>query len=470
MMQSKDMLAHASAKELAAAVRAKSVSAVELTDAAIARIEARDGPINAVVVRDFDRAREQARAVDKAIAEGADLPLAGVPMTVKESFNVAGLPTSFGLAFAKDHRPAEDADAVRRLKEAGAVILGKTNVAPGLADYQSDNPVYGRTNNPHDLSRSAGGSSGGSAAALAAGMVPLELGSDAGGSIRVPAHFCGVFGHKPSHGLLPLRGQQFPGTDGAAIELAVGGPLARSAADLDLALGVLAGPDALQAVGYRLALPPPRHTALRGCRVLLLDEHPAAATDTSVRAVLARVADELRQAGAVVARASPLLPDLAAAHKAYLGLLMTITSRGAPDAPDVISAHQWFGLLDHQAIMRRQWQALFDAHDVVLAPPFGCVAFEHIDEADWSRRVLAIDGTSTPYGDQLAWPGIATFANLPATVAPVGADASGLPVGVQVIGPYLEDRTTIAFAGLLTGGRAVPPVVPQQRAATPGRP
>ena len=169
MQQSNETLANASATELAAAVRAKSVSALELTDAAIARIEALDGPVNAVVVRDFDRAREQARRIDSGVADGADLPLAGVPMTVKECFNVAGLPTTFGFEFARDYRPTEDADAVRRLKDAGAVILGKTNVPAGMADYQSNNSIYGRTNNPHDLSRSPGGSSGGSAAALAAG-------------------------------------------------------------------------------------------------------------------------------------------------------------------------------------------------------------------------------------------------------------------------------------------------------------
>ena len=278
---------HASAKDLAEAVRTRSVSALELTDAAIARIEALDGPINAVVVRDFDRARDQARQVDLAIANGADLPLAGVPMTVKECFNVAGLPTTFGLDFEREYRPTEDAAAVRRLKNAGAVILGKTNVAMGLGDYQSDNPVYGRTNNPHDLARSPGGSSGGSAAVLAAGMVPLELGSDAGGSIRVPASFCGVFGHLSSFRIISLEGFGPPGgASRGTTAWAAAGPMARTAADLDLALRVLAGPEGRDATGYRLDLPPSRHDRLAGYRVFVLTEHPTATADDEIVAAI----------------------------------------------------------------------------------------------------------------------------------------------------------------------------------------
>jgi len=271
MSSSNTPLATASATELACAVRAKSVSALDLADAAIARIEALDGPINAVVVRDFDRARDQARRVDQAVANGADLPLAGVPMTVKECFNIAGLPTTFGRESARHYRPTRDAAAVRRLKDAGAVILGKTNVAAGLADYQVDNPIYGRTRNPHDLSRSPGGSSGGAAAALAAGMVPLELGGDAGGSIRIPAAFCGVYGHLSSFPLISLEGHGPPG--GGVIvgrAWAAAGPMARTAADLDLALKVLSGPEGRDATAYRLALPAPRRGRLADYRVFVL--------------------------------------------------------------------------------------------------------------------------------------------------------------------------------------------------------
>ena len=437
----------ASAAELASAVIARRVSAVELCEAAIRRIERLDGEINAVVVRDFERAREQARARDAMLARGTTGALLGVPMTVKESYNVAGLPTTWGLAPFRGFVPAQDAVLVARLKAAGAVILGKTNVPPALGDWQSANPIHGRTLNPHDPKRTPGGSSGGSAAAVAAGMVPLELGSDIGGSIRVPAHFCGIFGHKPSHGLLPLRGHDFPGTDGASVELAVGGPLARSASDLALALGVLAGPDADDAVGYRRALPPPRHETIAGCRVLVLDTHPCASTEASLRQALDTLAADLCRAGAGIERASPLLPDLAAAHRVYTKMLTTIVTRGMPGVREVISAHDWFGLLDQRAKIRRQWAALFEAFDVVLAPPFGTPAFEHIDEPDFDKRSLPIDGVATHYSDQLAWPGLATFAGLPATAVPVAKSPAGLPIGVQLIGPYLEDRSTIALAG-----------------------
>ncbi|MGE5116486.1 MAG: amidase family protein [Betaproteobacteria bacterium] len=447
MTRHDDDLESAGAGALAAAVATGRVSALELCDAAIRRIERLDGAINAVVVRDFERAREQARERDDRVARGERAPLLGVPMTVKESYGVAGLPSTWGFAQFADFRPLEDAVLVQRLKHAGAVILGKTNVPPGLADWQSANPVYGRTVNPHDATRSPGGSSGGSAAAVAAGMVPLELGSDIGGSIRVPAHFCGVYGHKPSYGLLPLRGHNFPGTDGAPVDLAVGGPIARSADDLALALDVLAGPGLHDAVGWRLALPAPRHARLADWRVLRLDEHPLARVDRGVKAALARLVDTLADAGVRLERTTPLLPDLAAAHRSYVAMLMTAITRGQPPGPQpVISAHEWLALLDQRERVRRQWRALFEAFDVVLAPPFGTPAFEHIDEPEWRRRTLVIDGEPTDFGAQLAWPGMATFAGLPATVAPIATGDDGLPIGVQLIGPFLEDRSTIAFA------------------------
>ena len=436
----------ATAGQLADSVRTRRASAIELCDAAIGRIERLDGAINAVVVRDFERAREQAKRCDEALARGETGALLGVPMTVKESYNVAGLPTTWGLPPFRDFRPTEDAVLVARLKAAGAVILGKTNVPPALADWQSANPIYGRTVNPHDHTRTPGGSSGGGAAALAAGMVPLELGSDIGGSIRVPAHFCGVFGHKPSFGLLPSRGHAPPGTDGAGVDLAVCGPMARSAADLELALGVLAGPHGDDANGYRIDLPAPRLPTLDGCRVLLLDAHPNARADMSVRDALHRIAGDLAHEGACIERDHCLLPDLAAAHRVYLTMLTTITTRGAPGERAVISAHDWLGLLDQRAKMRRQWRALFERVDVVLAPPFGTPAFELTDEPDWRKRTLPIDGGATPFGDQLAWSGIATFAGLPASVAPIAKSPAGLPIGVQIIGAFLHDRTTLAVA------------------------
>ena len=442
MQQSNETLANASATELASAVRAKSVSALELADVAIARIEALDGPINAVVVRDFDRARDQARQIDLGVAKDADLPLAGVPMTVKECFNVAGLPTTFGLESAKDYRPTEDADAVRRLKDAGAVILGKTNVPAGMADYQSNNSIYGRTNNPHDLSRSPGGSSGGSAAALAAGMVPLELGSDAGGSIRIPASFCGVFGHLSSFDIISLEGFGPPG--GGLIaqgrNWAAAGPMARDPADLALALGVLAGVEGRNAVAYRLTLPPPRHGRLPDYRVFVLTEHPTASVDSEIVAAIEGLAAKLERAGAAVSRRSELLPSLAETQALVERFTEAARARmpalGGP--PPKATIKDYVDCITAQEVIRRQWDAFFRAFDVVIAPCYATPAFPHIGEPDpWPglNRTLRIDGADVPYAPQHAWPLMSGMPQLPATVAPIGRTRGGLPIGAQFIGP-----------------------------------
>jgi amidase len=443
--------ATSTAGSLAKAVAARQVSAVELCDAAIAAIEAKDGPINAVVVRDFQRAREAAKAADAALARGERGLLLGVPMTVKDSHHIAGLPTTWGLEPFKDWRASRDSTGVARLKAAGAVILGKTNIPPNLGDWQAANPVYGRTNNPHDLTRSPGGSSGGGAAALAAGMIPLEFGSDIGGSIRVPAHFCGVYGHKPTFDLVPQTGHAPPGFEGpsAGVQFGVIGPLARSADDLQLAMNVLAGPERDLARGYGLNLPPPREEALGDYRVLILDAHPLAAADDEVVGPLHALADRLEGAGAEVSRASPLLPDFAAYHETYLAVLGTITGRGAPGAEPRINTFAYMNGLDAIERARAAWAELFTEFDVVLAPPFGTAAFPHTDDPQWENRTHTINGQKTPYGAQIAWPGIATFPGLPATCAPISKTKGGLPVGVQIIGQSYDDRTTIAFAGLL---------------------
>jgi amidase len=473
--------------ELMAALAVRSVSSLELADAAIARIEALDARINAVVVRDFDAARDAAKMADAARARGEHGPLLGLPMTVKEQFNIAGLPTTWGDPRSKDWRPTEDALTVTRLKAAGAVILGKTNVALHLADWQSYNDIYGTTNNPWDLTRTPGGSSGGSAAALAAGFVPLELGSDIGGSLRAPAHYCGVFAHKPSLDLVPPRGSGPPGTPAVAMRggLAVAGPMARSAADLALALDVLAGPDEmLDGIGYRLALPPPRHAELKDFRVLLLDTHPLYPTAGSVAGALAKLADRLRKAGCTVALASPSMPDLARTTRLYVQLLMTFFSADLPSdarervadaaraiAPDdeSLTAYRLRGLtinhLDwvHASRagigMRQRWQALFRDFDVLLCPAMPTPAFPH-DHSPFHSRQLEIDGNLVSYDDQIVWASIATLCGLPATAAPIDRSDGGLPIGVQIVGGYLEDRTTIAFAELLErefGGFVPPP-------------
>jgi amidase len=443
-----DDYAAAGAGELAAALASRRVGAVELFEAAVSRIERLDGAINAVVVRDFDRARQAAVAADEALARGESRPLLGVPMTIKEAFNVAGLPTTWGLESARDWIADSDATVVARLKAAGAVIIGKTNVPPNLADWQSANPVYGRTVNPHDHTRSPGGSSGGSAAALASGMVPLEFGSDIGGSIRIPSAFSGVCGHKPSYGLVPPRGHAPPGLDGLPPLLNVVGPMARSVDDLELALSLTAGPEPEEAVGYRLELPAPRCRQLTDFRVLILDVHPLAPVDGEIRSAIAALADRLDNAGAQVSRHSDRLPDLVDAHAGYVRMLLTALSYGAPPGPQAPTFNAWMDMQNHQLATRRRWAAFFEHVDVVVAPVLGMPAFPHM-EGEWSERRVMIDGEPRSFGDQLAWVGMATYGNLPATAVPIGVTAGGLPIGVQILGPYLGDRTTLGFARLM---------------------
>ncbi|HEX4504161.1 MAG TPA: amidase [Alphaproteobacteria bacterium] len=476
------------AGELSAALAARQMSAVELTQDAIARIEAHDGAVNAVCVRDFDRALAAARSADAMLAAGQRKALLGIPMTVKESFNIAGLPTTWGFPPMKDFVAPEDSLAVTRVKEAGAVVLGKTNVPLGLGDFQSYNDIYGTTGNPWDLGRTPGGSSGGSSAALAAGYGPLSLGSDIGGSLRAPAHFCGVYAHKPSLGLVPARGHTPPGAPALPREsdLAVVGPMARCAADLSLLLDIIAGPDPLDAgIAYRLELPLARHTALKDFRVLVLDAHPLLPSAGSVRTAIAELAKGLAASGASVAYESPLLPDLSETGRLYLRLLRAFlgftvspevyerfragaaglspenTSTEAENLRGWAASHRDWLIDDARRLrLKAQWAAFFGAFDAVICPVMPTPAFSHDHSGRTDERRIAIDGVDHPYIDQLIWAGVATAPGLPATAVPLGLSPEGLPIGAQIIGPWLEDRTPLALAALIErefGGFTLPP-------------
>ena len=477
-----------SARELLAALAVRQVSSAELVNLAIARIETYDSRLNAVVVRDFERARVAAGEADAALARGERRPLLGLPMTVKESFNIVGLPTTWGIPSAKGWQPTEDAVAVVRLKAAGAIILGKTNVPLLLADFQSFNAVYGSTSNPWDLGRTPGGSSGGSAVALAAGYVSLELGSDFGGSLRVPAHYCGVCAHKPTHGLVPLRGhtppraRPLPGWS----DLAVVGPMARYAEDLEIELDVIAGPDVPDETAYRLALPRARHDDLKSFRVLLIDSHPSIPTGSAVRTAFVQLAERLMKAGCKVERTSPLLPDLAQNAQLYALLqnaiegayvdpptyerMQSAALRVPKDANDlasmrmrgnVLSYREWMTAHRARVEIQQRWRELFRIMDVVLCPVHPTPAWPNDQSPDREARRIEVDGQSYPWMDTLrVWGGVATVPGLPATVMPIGLSHAGLPIGVQIIGPQFEDRTPIAFARLMErefGGFVPPP-------------
>ncbi|MBV7266741.1 amidase [Erythrobacter sp. WH131] len=437
----------------AAAIRSGEMSPIEAVDAAILRIEHLDAEINAVAVPDFDRACDTARAMTGQ-TPGADQPLFGVPMTVKESFDVEGLQSCWGHERLIDYIAPRDSELVRRLKAAGAIIIGKTNVPIDLSDWQSFNAVYGRTRNPHNPERSPGGSSGGGAAAVASGMVPCEYGTDIGGSVRVPAHFCGIWGHKTSWGLVSKRGHDHPqiarrkgftaAHDGA---LSIAGPLARNAADLTL----------LTQLGATIPLQR-KSRPLRDCRVLAITEFPASPVDASVSEPIDCAIEELVRTGIKVERASALIPDLAQQQADYLRMLNIALARGAP-SPDGkrASAADWFDLLDAQAANEFAWAQLFETYDFVLAPPAPVLAIPHLDGSVFNATIR-VNGQDIPAGAALAWAGLATFPNLPSTVLPIGEsnyEGTALPCGMQVIGPRWSDLDCIdaaeAIAQILHG-------------------
>lgn len=433
-----------SALATAAAIRAGKLSVAEAVDAAITRAGRLDAEIDALAVPDFERACAAAKAMD-AEGPGDNQPLFGVPMTIKESFDVAGLPTTWGHPRLKDMIAPQDALLVQRLKAAGAVIIGKTNVPVDLTDWQSFNPVYGRTLNPHNPDRSPGGSSGGSAAAVASGIVPCDYGTDIGGSVRVPAHFCGVWGHKTTWGLVPKTGHDHPAMSrqagfvaAADGPLSIAGPLARNAADLAV----------LVEVGAEFPLRR-RAKPLKDCRLLAITQLPGAPVDESVLAPIEAALETLARAGVRIDRASDLLPDQALHYRSYLKMMNITMSGGAP-APDgkVASAADWFALMNAQAACIAQWEALFAEYDFVLAPPAPVLAVPHSDKAVF-RGTITVNGKEEPGGSGLVWSGMATFPGLPATIVPIGSGTylgAELPCGMQVIGPRWSDLDCIAAA------------------------
>ncbi len=478
---------HKPASQLLAAMDAREVSSVELTTAFQNRVDAKNGKINAVVATNFEDAHARAQEADEARARGENWgPLHGLPMTIKDALEVTGMPTVGGVPAWKDHRPTRHADAVQRIVDAGAIIFGKTNVPFMSGDLQTYNDVYGTTNNPWDVTRGPGGSSGGSAAALAAGLTPLELGSDIGGSIRTPAHLCGVFGHKPTYGIVPRRGHM-PGPPGSLSErdLSVVGPLALSANDLSLLLGIVAGPNPVMATGWQLALPKPRATSPKNLRVAVWLDDPYCDIDTQSATLISNAAKALADAGATVDFSARPDFTLAEITETYLILLHSIVTQGMPEkvrekwraelahAAPTDKSHEILqargGLLSHSDWLtwhevRQQisakWATFFQRFDVVLAPVLMRPAFPHDQTPNWGERSLQVNGKSRPYMDVLIWAGPAVLSYLPASVAPVGLTREGLPVGVQIIGPYLEDFTSIAVAGMieeLVGGFQAPP-------------
>jgi amidase len=484
-------LAFQSTTDLANAIKSRKILSTELLELYIERMQRHNPKINAIVVTNLDNARKRALAADKALDKGESWgALHGLPMTIKDSFEVVGMPCTSGSPDLKDYQPAKNAFVVQKLLDEGAVIFGKTNLPLFAMDLQSYNAVYGQTNNPWNQDMIPGGSSGGAAAALAAGLTGLEMGSDIGGSIRNPAHFCGVFGHKPSFGIVPLMGHippppgTYPGQYATDTDIAVAGPLARSAKDLDLVMDFISSPKGPLGTAWKIELPCAREKALKDYKIGLWLEDPAFPTDINVLDCLQNAVDSLAKAGARIEEKRPDI-DYAQSHEIYHQLLNATTSAALPqemfdgmldtaknlsddDRGDVARSirgttmlhRNWLGLDYARTIMREAWADFFKEFDILLCPTVSVTAFPHDHTEDFFARRLVVNGEDRSYFDTaVAWAGLTGMVYLPSTIVPIGLAQNGLPVGMQVVTPFLEDRTSIHFAGLIedTVGGFVPP-------------
>ncbi|MGU3494852.1 amidase [Xanthobacteraceae bacterium A53D] len=466
-------LAFAPGVELMAAMARGEISARGLLDLYLERIARLNPTLNAIIFMDVDAARARADEADAARARGEIWgPLHGLPMTVKESHHVAGWPTTWGDPALKDFRPDHSGVVIERLTAAGAIVFGKTNVPINLLDWQTYNAIHGTTRNPWREDLTPGGSSGGSAAALAAGLTAVELGTDAGGSVRFPAHFCGVFAHRPSIHVVPQAGNDRPGST-IGNEVATSGPMARSAADLTLLLDVISGPAAPEATAWKLDLPAPRARALKDFRVAVLYGADLAEVDEAYAARLRALTERLRAEGVHVNDNARPDFDFAEQQHVLLQVLRGAASGRAPLAavevaqarvtafPDdtgyvtdaaraLVQSHRtWLGVMERRAAIQRAWARFFESYDVLLCPVTTVAAFPLDEAGSRDDRTLIVNGKPRDYNDQLFWAGLATLSGLPASAAPIGETKDGLPVGVQIIGPYLEDRTPLAFAAAL---------------------
>lgn len=460
----------------ASAIRTRELSSTELLEHYLERIGRLNPALNAVVTLVEEPARIAARAADAATVAGGPLgALHGVPHTIKDAIETAGIRSTGGAVELSDHVPLHDAPAVAALKHQGSIVFGKTNLPRWSGDGQSYNELFGVTNNPWDLSRTPGGSSGGAAAAVAAGLTSFEVGTDIGGSVRMPSTFSGIWGHKPSFGLIPTLGY-LDSVGGGRIEADVNvfGPMTRSVEDLELLLGLLAGPTPDRAPSWRVELAEPRHTRLQDFRVGAWLDDPACPIDDEIRTVLEATVATLEQAGVRVDRHARPAIDFAEAAKLGTQLISVATSvsmsaaemdalaeksRGA--ANHAQRHHTWLARHLRRTELRAAWAEFFRAYDVLLCPVSVTSAFTHRTSGNWRDRTLSINGVERPYTDLVNWTSMIGMAYLPVTTPPLGLTAGGLPVSVQVVGPYCEDRTALHFARLLAeatgGGYRQPP-------------
>ncbi|MEO7854102.1 MAG: amidase [Rubrivivax sp.] len=478
-------LHYQSATRLCALIRARKIGCLELLDHYLKRVERHNGMVNAVVWMDKRGARKRAKLADAALARGESWgPLHGLPMTVKEAYDLAGSPSTHGVPALRDNIATTDSVVVARLKAAGAVIFGKTNLPFAMADWQTFNAIYGTTRNPWNTDRVPGGSSGGSAAALAAGLTGAEAGSDIGSSIRNPAHYTGTFGLKPTWGIVSQRGHAPRGWIEQP-DVAVVGPMARSAADLELLLDVMSGPDALEADAWKLALAKPRIRTLKGLRIALKLGDANVAVDREYADVLQNLADRLAKAGAKVSDEAAPKVDTTRQHELYLTLYRAALSAGsdtdianwraALKTPlgqtnvrmlngmlqgNTLSHKQWLQMDNERQHLRLRYAEFFEGWDLILCPAAAGPAWPHDHEGERWMRKIEVNGQKVPVTDQLFWSGLSGVVHLPSTVGPAGFSESGLPLGYQAIAGFGRDRTALHFSRLVErefGGFVAPP-------------
>ena len=475
-----------SAHEILEKIKLREVSSLEVLESFLAQVEKVNPTINAIIALDIERAKEKAIEADNKINLKSKLgPLHGLPMTIKDAFEVEGIVSTGGNPAWKDNIPKRNAEAVQRLVDAGAIIFGKTNVPFLSSDLQSFNKIYGTTNNPWDLERTPGGSSGGSAAALAAGMTPLELGSDIGGSIRVPAHFCGLYGHKPSYNIISEVGHMPPppGSILTGNGLSVAGPLARSPEDLEIALDVLVSAQEQDSQAWKVKLPKARTKKTKELKIAVWPDEPYAEADNEITNLIKDTAEDLKHAGAKVETVD--LPiSFEEIDKIYSLLLNPLMLAGSPketfetlaklneslDPNDiselakvargsVLKHADWVLVNAMRQNMRQKWREFFNKFDVILCPTCITPAFKHNHNPVHERK-LTINGKDDEYLRATLWAGPAVSAGLPSTNVPIGMSSNNLPISMQITGPYLEDKTCLEVAKVvrnIRGGFKIPP-------------
>ena len=437
-----------STTQLAAAIRAGDVSATEVLEVHLAQIATHNPALNAVVTMDAEQAHKRAREADEALARGEIWgQLHGVPFTLKDAHATAGMRTTTGFPLL-DHVPHEDSTVTARLKAAGGILLGKTNVAMMLADYQTTNPIFGRTNNPWNIERTPGGSSGGAAAALAGGMTPFEIGTDLSASIRIPAHFCGVCGLKPTEQRVPLTGL-IPGlpTPRSVRIMSCIGPMARTVDDLALLYSIIAGPDGRDTEVQPVPVDKMPHLELKHLRVAFAPSFPGLPVAAEIRGAVEELAKQLRPLCAAVEEAA--LPQVDFNQElpragALIGMIIGAFQPEEQEQPATLA--QYLEALDRRDQSILAWEQFFEKWDVLLCPPSMVTAFPHCEPGS----PLRVDDQEVIYWAVSGHGTLFNYTGHPAVVLPYKLDRDGLPLGIQLVGKRWDESHLLAMAKVLS--------------------